>query len=160
VGAGFFYFLIQLGLATIFSAPLRRPGTSLTRSHALRGNAVFDAPRRLGSTLGCRYHRGLHWRIIPNPRSATAALPNSLVSLRWLPTLTRNEITVVESYYLQHMDELDEYESRVRAHRAEQIRLQRLRFPERERTSDQRLAELRQLLRQRRGGTSDEGACR
>ena len=80
--------------------------------------------------------------------------------IRWLPTLTRNEITVVESYYLQHKDELDDYESRVRAHRAEQIRLQRLRFPKQERSSDQRLAELRQLLRQRRGETSDPGARR
>jgi hypothetical protein len=38
--------------------------------------------------------------------------------------------------------------------------LQRLRFPEREGSRHERLAELRQLLRQRRGETSDEGAHR
>jgi uncharacterized protein (DUF433 family) len=80
--------------------------------------------------------------------------------IRWLPTLTDDEIAVVESYYLQHKDELDAHESRIRAHRAEQIRLQRLRFPEREGSRHERLAELRQLLRQRRGETSDEGARR
>ena len=80
--------------------------------------------------------------------------------IRWLPALTDDEIAVVESYYLQHKDELDDHESRVRAHRAEQIRLQRLRFPERARSSDQRMVELRQLLRQRRGETSDEGPRR
>ena len=71
--------------------------------------------------------------------------------IRWLPSLNRDEIAVVEVYYLQHKDELDEYESRIRAHRAEQIRLQRLRFPERESSRHERLAELRQLLQQRRG---------
>ena len=54
--------------------------------------------------------------------------------IRWIPTLTDDEIAVVENHYLQHKDELDDYESRVRAHRAEHIRLQRLRFPDRERS--------------------------
>ncbi len=80
--------------------------------------------------------------------------------IRWIPTLTDDEIAVVESYYLQHKDELDAHESRIRAHRAEQIRLQRLRFPEREGSRHKRLAELRLLLRQRRGETSDEGTRR
>jgi hypothetical protein len=80
--------------------------------------------------------------------------------IRWLPSLTPDEIAIVERYYQQHKDELDAYESRIRAHRAEQIRLQRLRFPEREGSTDQRLAELRELLRERRGETSDEGARR
>src|SRR4029077_19021842 len=52
--------------------------------------------------------------------------------IRWLPSLTHEEIAVVERYDRQHRSELDEYERRVRAHRAEQIRSQRLRFPERE----------------------------
>ena len=51
---------------------------------------------------------------------------------RWLPSLTHEEIAIVERDYRQHKDELDEYERRVRAYRAEQIRLQRLRFPERQ----------------------------
>ena len=62
---------------------------------------------------------------------------------RWLPSLTHEEIAIVERYYRQHKDELDEYERRVRAHRAEQIRLQRLCFPEREGSRHERLARLR-----------------
>ena len=77
--------------------------------------------------------------------------------IRWLPSLTHREIAIVERYYRQHKDELDDYESRVRAHRAEQIRLQRLRFPEREGSPPERLAQLRQLLRQRRQETDGEG---
>jgi len=80
--------------------------------------------------------------------------------MRWLLTLTHDEIAIVERYYRRHKDELDAYESRIRAHRAQQIRLQRLRFPEREGNANQRLAELRRLLRQRRGEISDEGARR
>lgn len=62
---------------------------------------------------------------------------------RWLPSLTHEEIAIVERYYRQHKDELDEYERRVRAHRAEQIRLHRLCFPEREGSRHERLARLR-----------------
>jgi uncharacterized protein (DUF433 family) len=80
--------------------------------------------------------------------------------IRWIPSLTDDEIAIVEAYYLQHKDELDEYESRIRAYRAEQIRLQRLRFPERKESRHDRLSELRELLRLRRGETSDEGARR
>ena len=70
--------------------------------------------------------------------------------IRWLPSLTHEEIKIVEQYYQQHKEELDEYERRIQAHRAEQIRLQRLRFPEREGSRHERLAQLRQLLQQRR----------
>jgi hypothetical protein len=77
--------------------------------------------------------------------------------LRSLPSLTHEEIAIVERYYRQHKDELDEYESRVRAYRAEQIRLQRLGFPEREGSRDERLAQLSQLLRQRCQETNGEG---
>jgi uncharacterized protein (DUF433 family) len=70
--------------------------------------------------------------------------------IRWLPSLTHEEIRIVECYYRQHKDELDEYERRVRAHRAAQIRTQHLRFPEREGSRNERLAHLRQLLEQRR----------
>ncbi len=78
--------------------------------------------------------------------------------IRWIPSLTHEEIRIVERYYRQHQDELDEYERRIRAYRAEQIRLQRLRFPEREGSRHERLAQLRQLLRQRRQEKSGEGA--
>ena len=67
--------------------------------------------------------------------------------IRWIPSLTREEIAIVERYYRQHQDELDEYERRVQAHRAEQVRLQRLRLPEDEGSRDERLARLRRLLR-------------
>ena len=77
--------------------------------------------------------------------------------LRWLPSLTHEEIAIVERYYRQHKDELDEYEGRVQAYRAEQVRLQRLRFPEPEGSRHERLARLRQLLRQRRQETNGEG---
>jgi uncharacterized protein (DUF433 family) len=70
--------------------------------------------------------------------------------IRWIPSLTHEEITIVERYYRQHKDELDEYERRVQAYRAEQVRLQRLRFPEPEGSRNERLARLRQLLPQRR----------
>ena len=77
--------------------------------------------------------------------------------IRWIPSLTHEEIQIVERYYRQHKDELDEYERRVRAYRAEQIRSQRLRFPEREGSRQERLAQLRQLLQQRCQETNGEG---
>src|SRR5205807_774186 len=69
--------------------------------------------------------------------------------LRWLPTLTPEEIAIVESYYREHKDELDEKDRRVRAHRAEQIRLQRLRFPEKTETKEERMSRLQRLLQRR-----------
>jgi uncharacterized protein (DUF433 family) len=77
--------------------------------------------------------------------------------IRWIPSLTHEEIAVVERYYRQHQYELDEYERRVQAYRAEKIRLQRLRFPEGEGCRDERLARLRQLLQQRRRENNGEG---
>jgi hypothetical protein len=52
--------------------------------------------------------------------------------MRWLPILSHEEITVAERFYLEHKLELDEKDRRARAYREEQIRLQRLRFPEEE----------------------------
>jgi uncharacterized protein (DUF433 family) len=78
--------------------------------------------------------------------------------IRWMPSLTHEEIRIVERYYRQHKDVLDEYERRVRAYRAEQIRMQRLRFPMRGGTRHERLAQLRQLLQQRRQEKDSEGA--
>jgi uncharacterized protein (DUF433 family) len=77
--------------------------------------------------------------------------------IRWIPSLTHEEIAVVERHYRQHQDELDEYERRVQAYRAEQIRLQRLRFPARAESHHERLARLRQLLQQRRRENNGEG---
>ena len=80
--------------------------------------------------------------------------------IRWLPSLTEGEIKVVERYYLEHKDELDDYERRVQKHRAEQIGLQRLRLGEPAGSRLERLAEQRELLKQRRRETNGEGSCR
>src|SRR5262245_24976450 len=48
---------------------------------------------------------------------------------RWIPTLSREEIAVVERYYRDHQNALDEEGGRIRKQRDEQIRLQRQRFP-------------------------------
>lgn len=80
--------------------------------------------------------------------------------IRWIPSLTHEEIAIVEGYYRHHKSELDEYERRVRAYRAEQIRLQRLRFPEPEKSRPERLARLGQLLQQRRRENDGEGTHR
>ena len=39
--------------------------------------------------------------------------------LRWIPTLTCEEITVVETYYRQHQAELDEQDRRIRERSAQ-----------------------------------------
>ena len=80
--------------------------------------------------------------------------------IHWIPSLTHDEIALVEHHYRQHKDELDDYERRVQAYRAEQIRLQRLRFPEREGSPDDRLTELKQLLQQRRRGKNGDWTAR
>lgn len=67
--------------------------------------------------------------------------------IRWIPTLSREEIAVVERYYHEHKDALDEEDRRLRAYRDEQIRLQRLRFPDED--PDQRLARMKDLLQKR-----------
>jgi uncharacterized protein (DUF433 family) len=78
--------------------------------------------------------------------------------LRWIPTLTADEIAVLERYYREHQAELDEEDKRIRAYVAEQVRLQRLRFPEEPR--EVRLARMKETLRQRqkeRNGEGDSG---
>jgi uncharacterized protein (DUF433 family) len=39
--------------------------------------------------------------------------------IRWIPTLTRDEIAVVEQYYRQHKQELDDEDRRIRARNAQ-----------------------------------------
>src|SRR5437899_3452256 len=45
--------------------------------------------------------------------------------IRWIPTLSREEIAVVERFYREHQEEFDEKDRRARQRREEQIRLQR-----------------------------------
>jgi hypothetical protein len=60
----------------------------------------------------------------------------------------RIELAVVERSYGEHQAELDAEDRRIRAHVAEQVRLQRLRFPPEPR--DVRLARMKETLRRRR----------
>jgi uncharacterized protein (DUF433 family) len=75
--------------------------------------------------------------------------------LRWMPALTAEEIGVVERYYREHRAELDEEDKQIRAHIAEQVRLQRLRFPEEPREA--RLARMKETLRRRQKERNGEG---
>ena len=75
--------------------------------------------------------------------------------IHWIPTLTHEEIAVVERYYQQHKDALDEEDRRLRAYREEQIRLQRLRFPEED--PQLRLARMKELLQKRLQEKNGEG---
>src|SRR6266481_654812 len=70
--------------------------------------------------------------------------------VRWIPSLTHEEISVVERYYQQHKAELDKEDRQIREYRDEQIRLQRIRFPQFEGTHEERTARLRELLEKRR----------
>ena len=74
---------------------------------------------------------------------------------RWMPMLTRAEIAVVEQYYRAHKEELDEEDRRIRDYVAEQVRRQRLRFPKEPR--EERLARMREVLRQRQEGRNGKG---
>ena len=76
---------------------------------------------------------------------------------RWLPTLTPDEISVVEEYYLQHKEELDERDRQVAAFREEQSRLQHLRFPTVEGDDQERLQRLRKALQEKRQEKNGEG---
>ncbi|HYV38557.1 MAG TPA: DUF433 domain-containing protein [Gemmataceae bacterium] len=67
--------------------------------------------------------------------------------LRLMPALSRDELVVVDDYYRKHQAELDDEDCRIRAHIAEQIRLQRLKFPVEPR--EVRLARMKETLRQR-----------
>jgi uncharacterized protein (DUF433 family) len=80
--------------------------------------------------------------------------------IRWIPSLTPEEIKIVEDYYRQHKEELDEHDRRVMAHREEQTRLQRLRFPPLDGTKEERMQQLRERLRrhlERKNGQGHHG---
>jgi len=69
---------------------------------------------------------------------------------RWIPTLADEEISALERFYLAHKDEFDERNRRACERREEEIREQRLRFPEVNGTPEERLARLQGLLQKRR----------
>jgi uncharacterized protein (DUF433 family) len=76
--------------------------------------------------------------------------------IRWIPTLTPEEIAIVESYYREHKEELDEKDRRVQEFHEEQLRLQRLRFPQKEESHEEFMTRLRKLLQARRQETNGE----
>ena len=75
--------------------------------------------------------------------------------MRWLPTLTSAEIAVVEEYYRAHKKELDAEDDRVIEYREEQLRLQRLRFPMKDETKEERLARFREIIKKRQGANGE-----
>jgi uncharacterized protein (DUF433 family) len=77
--------------------------------------------------------------------------------IRWIPVLSPEEIAVVEAYYREHRAEVDEQDRRAREYREEQIRLQRLRFPERNETREERMSRLKELLHKRCPEHNGEG---
>jgi uncharacterized protein (DUF433 family) len=73
-----------------------------------------------------------------------------------IPSLTPEEVAVVEAYYRQHKEELDEKDRQVEEYRKEQLRIQRERFPMPDETSEQRIARLRKLLKKRQQESNGE----
>ena len=64
-----------------------------------------------------------------------------------IPSLTRDELAVIEEYYVVHKEALDAEDDRVVAYREEQLRIQRERFPMPDETSEERMARFRKLLK-------------
>jgi uncharacterized protein (DUF433 family) len=77
--------------------------------------------------------------------------------MRWIPSLTADEIAVVREYYYSHQAELDEQDRAIRERTAERIRQQRLRFPEATATPEERLSRLQRLLQEKRQERNGEG---
>lgn len=74
--------------------------------------------------------------------------------MRWIPSLSPAEIALVEAYYREHQDTLDEGDRRVNEYREEQARLQRKRIPPL--TSEERERRLEQLRRARNERTDGQ----
>lgn len=68
--------------------------------------------------------------------------------IKWIPSLTDEEIGFVRNYYLQNQADLNEEDKQIRAYVAEQVRQQRLRFPPESR--DERLARMKATMLARR----------
>ncbi len=69
--------------------------------------------------------------------------------MQWIPSLTREEIGVVETYYREHKEELDEKDRKFTEYREEQARLQAIRFPIPDETREEKLARFRRLVKAR-----------
>jgi uncharacterized protein (DUF433 family) len=80
--------------------------------------------------------------------------------IRWIPSLTSDEIAVVEGYYREHKAELDEEDRKLVEYREEQARLQAIRFPIPDETKEEKLARFRKLLQARQQEKNGEGNSR
>jgi uncharacterized protein (DUF433 family) len=74
-----------------------------------------------------------------------------------IPSLTRDELAVIEDYYHAHKDELDAEDDRVVAYREEQLRIQRERFPIPDETTEERIARFRKMIQKRQQESNGEG---
>lgn len=70
--------------------------------------------------------------------------------IKWIPSLTHDEIAVVERFYRANQTRLDEEDHRIRERTEELIIQQRNRFPQFEGTREERLARIKDLLEKRR----------
>jgi hypothetical protein len=77
-----------------------------------------------------------------------------------IPSLTRDEFAVIERYYRVHKDELNAEDDRVEEYREEQLRIQRERIPMPDETSEERIAQLRALLKKRQQEANGDGSSR
>jgi uncharacterized protein (DUF433 family) len=77
--------------------------------------------------------------------------------IRWIPTLSRDEISVAEAFYLEHKAEFDEQDRRAVERREAQIRLQRQSFPKLDGTREEQLHRLQRLMEKRRREKNGEG---
>jgi uncharacterized protein (DUF433 family) len=75
--------------------------------------------------------------------------------IRWIPTLSAEEIEVVERYFREHREQLLEQDRQIRAHREEQIRLQQIHLPAEDR--QKQFERMKQLLRTRLQEKNGEG---
>ena len=69
---------------------------------------------------------------------------------RWMPTLSQEEVSVLKQYYAEHQQEMDEADRQARLRREDQIRQQRMKFPELNGSPEERKARLRELLEKHR----------
>jgi uncharacterized protein (DUF433 family) len=80
--------------------------------------------------------------------------------LAWMPSLTREEIALVEGYYREHKEELDEEDRKITEYREEQARLQAIRFPIPDETREEKLARFRKIIEKRQQEKNGEGNSR
>ena len=77
-----------------------------------------------------------------------------------IPSLTRDELAIVKEYYGAHKDELDAEDDCVIAYREEQTRLQAIRFPIPDETTEERIARFRKMIQKRQQEAQSEGDSR